>query len=189
MKRDPNTDTPNFFSFARDYLHTYMPTVRGLSPRTIEAYRISLECFLSYLADHDNVEREHLSFDHFDRRHLKAWLAWMVDDRHYASKTIALRLSAVKAFLAYSSHEDITLVALSQAARALKAPAQPRKPVDYLTTPQIRAILAAHTARSEVAISGSAICRSDIPVRSSIHWLLVCTICSSSKFVSTRGGV
>ena len=32
-----------------------------------------------------------------------------------------------------------------QAARALKAPAQPRKPVDYLTPPQIRAILAAHT--------------------------------------------
>jgi site-specific recombinase XerD len=90
MKRNPSTDAPNFFSFARDYLHTYMPTVRGLSPRTIEAYRISLECFLSYLADHDNVEREHVSFDHFDRRHLKAWLAWMVDDRHYASKTIAL---------------------------------------------------------------------------------------------------
>jgi hypothetical protein len=93
MKRDPSTDAPNFFSFARDYLHTYMPTLRGLSPRTIEAYRISLECFLSYLVDHDNVEREHVSFDHFDRRHLKAWLTWMVDDRHYAPRTIALRLA------------------------------------------------------------------------------------------------
>ena len=30
MRRDPRTDTPNLFSFARDYLHTYMPRVRGL---------------------------------------------------------------------------------------------------------------------------------------------------------------
>jgi integrase/recombinase XerD len=148
MKHDPKTNAPNFFSFARDYLHTYMPTIRGLSPRTIEAYRISLECFLNYLVDHDNVEREHVSFDHFDRPHLKAWLAWMVDDRHYASKTIALRLSAIKAFLDYSSHEDITLVALSQAAKNLRSPASPKTPIEYLSEPETRAILAAFTGRT-----------------------------------------
>jgi len=117
MKRDPNTDAPNFFSFARDYLHTYMSKVQGLSPKTVEAYRISLECFLDYLTGIEHITRAHVSFDHFDRPHLKAWLAWMVNERQYAPTTIALRLSAVKAFLAYSSHEDITLVAFSQATR------------------------------------------------------------------------
>jgi site-specific recombinase XerD len=145
MRRDPATGDPDFFSFARDYLHVYMPRVRALSPKTIEAYRISLECFLGYLAETEHVEREHVSFDHFDRQHLKAWLAWMTDHQGYAPKSVTLRLSAVKAFLAYAAQEDITLIALSQAARALKAPAQPRKPVAYLTPPQIRAILAAHT--------------------------------------------
>ena len=145
MRRDPATGDPDFFSFARDYLHVYMLRARALSPKTIEAYRISLECFLGYLAETGHTGREHVCFDHFDRPHLKAWLAWMTDHQGYAPKTVTLRLSAVKAFLAYAAQEDITLVALSQAARALKAPAQPRKPVDYLTTPQIRAILAAHT--------------------------------------------
>jgi integrase/recombinase XerD len=148
MKRGPNTDTPNFYSFARDYLHTYMPTVRRMSPKTIEAYRISLECFLSYLKDHDNVEAAHVSFDHFDRAHLKAWLAWMANDRHYASRTVALRLTAVKAFLAYSSHEDITLVALSQAAKNLRSPATPKTPIEHLTEPETRAVLAAFTGRT-----------------------------------------
>jgi integrase/recombinase XerD len=145
VRRDPATGAPDFFSYARDYLHVYMPRVRAISLKTIEAYRISLECFLGYLDQTGHVPREHVSFDHFDRSHLKSWLAWMTDQQGYAPKTVTLRLSAVKAFLAYAAQEDITLIALSQAARALKAPAQHRKPVDYLTPPQIQAILAVHT--------------------------------------------
>ena len=107
MKRDPKTDIPNFFNFAREYLHIYLPTVQRRSPKTIEAYRISLECLLDYLADHEHIERARVSFDHFDRQHLKSWLAWMSTQRNYAPKTIALRLSAVKAFLTYCSYEDV----------------------------------------------------------------------------------
>ena len=84
MKRDPRTDAPNFYRFARDYLHAYLPTVQGHSPRTIEAYRISLECFIDYLTDIEHIDRAEVSFDHFERQHLKAWLAWMIaqlDDR------------------------------------------------------------------------------------------------------------
>jgi site-specific recombinase XerD len=145
MKRDPHTDAPNFFSFARDYMHVYLPKVRGLSPKTIEAYRISLECFLTYLAEAEHVQRDQVSFDHFERPHLKGWLVWMGEQRHYAPKTIALRLTAIKAFLAYSSHEDITLIALHQAAKALRAPTSPQRPIEYLTEPETRAVLAAFT--------------------------------------------
>jgi len=148
MKRDPATGAPDFYTFARDYLHIYLPTVTRRSPNTIEAYRISLECFLDYLADHEHIERAHVSFDHFDRKHLKGWLAWMSDQRHYAPRTIALRLTTLKAFLTYCSGEDITLVALSQAAKALRAPASARKPIEYLTEPETRAVLAAFTGRT-----------------------------------------
>lgn len=151
MRRDPRTDAPDFFSFARDYLHAYMPKTRGLSPKTIEAYRISLECFLQYLAEVEHIRRDRVSFDHFERQHLKGWLTWMADHRHYTPKTVMLRLSAVKAFLAYASQEDITLVTLHQAAKALKAPPGPKTPIEYLTEAQTRAILAAfigQTAKS-----------------------------------------
>ena len=98
--------------------------------------------------EREQIEREHVTFDHFDRPRLKAWLAWMNDDRGYKPKTIRLRLSAIKAFLAYSSAEDIRLVALSQAAKTLRAPACPQAPIKYLTDDETRAILAAHTGQT-----------------------------------------
>ena len=148
MRRDPRTDAPDFFTFARDYLHSYMPTVRHLSPKTVEAYRISLECFLTFLTAHDHLPRERVTFNLFDRAHLKAWIGWLADDQHYAARTIALRLSAIKAFLAYAAAEDLTLVALNQAARALKAPAAAKRPIEYLTGPETTAVLGAFTGRT-----------------------------------------
>lgn len=46
MKRHHLTDELNVWALARDFLHAYMPKMRGLSPNTIQAYRISLESFL-----------------------------------------------------------------------------------------------------------------------------------------------
>ena len=148
MKRDRHTAAPDFYAFARGYLHTYLPTVQRRSPKTIEAYRISLECFLAYLAETEGIERAHVTFEHLERDHLKGWLTWMIDQRHYAPATVALRLSTMRAFLAYCSAEDITLVALSQAANALRAPASPRKPIEYLTAPETQAVLAAFSGRT-----------------------------------------
>ncbi|AGF71134.1 tyrosine-type recombinase/integrase [Corynebacterium halotolerans] len=148
MKRDPATDQANVWVFARDFLHAYLPNVRGLSVKTIEAYRISLECFLVFLTDHEHVERAHVTFDHFDRSHLKAWLTWMNTDRGYAPRTITLRLSAIKAFLSYAAAEDLTLIAVHQAAQTLKTPPTAKAPIEYLTDDETRAVLAAHTGKT-----------------------------------------
>ena len=143
MKRDPHTSTPNFWGFARNYLHDYMPKVRALSPRTIEAYRISLECFVSFLTDEKHLYRKNIGFDHFQRPMLKEWLIWMRETKHYQPKTVSLRLTAITAFLAFAAQEDLTLVALHDTAKALKAPTAPRKPIEYLEAHETAAVLAA----------------------------------------------
>ncbi|TFB78254.1 integrase [Cryobacterium flavum] len=143
MKRDPLTSTPNFWGFARNYLHDYMPRVRALSPRTIEAYRISLECFVSFLTDEKQLNRKNISFVHLERPMLKEWLTWMRETKHYQPKTVSLRLTAITAFLAFAAQEDLTLVALHDTAKTLKAPTAPRKPIEYLEANETAAVLAA----------------------------------------------
>lgn len=148
MKRHPVTDAPDFWVFARDFLHAYLPSVRCASVRTIEAYRISLECFLSYLTGNAHIARSDVTFDCFDRAQLKAWLAWMNEHKNYAPRTVTLRLTAVRTFLAYAAAEDLTLVALHNAAGTLRPPAIPKTPIEHLAEDQTRAILAAHTGRT-----------------------------------------
>ncbi|MEO7081836.1 MAG: tyrosine-type recombinase/integrase, partial [Flavobacteriales bacterium] len=144
MKRDTSSDSPSFWGYARNYLHEYMPKVRALSPKTIEAYRISLECFVDYLVDELHVERNDIGFDHFERKFIKGWMIWMRETKRYEPKTVGLRLTAARAFLRYASQEDLRLVALHEAASSLKAPGMVKKPIDYLQENETAAILAAY---------------------------------------------
>ena len=146
MKRDPTTGASNFYTFTRDYLHTYLPTVARRSPKTIEAYRISLECFLHYLADHDRRARPR------QLRPLRAATPQGLAGLDEPAGTTRRHRAAAEhhqAFLTYCSGEDITLVALSQAARPV--PTGPaRWPIRYLTESETRAVLAAFTGRTEI---------------------------------------
>ena len=38
MKRTTHEPTPDFWSYARNYLHDFLPKVRALAPRSIEAF-------------------------------------------------------------------------------------------------------------------------------------------------------
>ncbi|MFB9164920.1 tyrosine-type recombinase/integrase [Arthrobacter psychrochitiniphilus] len=144
MKNTKREAVPDFWGYARNYLHHFLPQVRNLAPRSIEAYRITLESYIHYLVTEKQVPCQAISFDDFDRQIIKDWMVWMRQLKNYEPATIGLRLSAIKAFLSFTAAEEITLVALYQGAKTLKAPATPRKPIEYLQENETTAVLAAH---------------------------------------------
>ena len=145
MKHNPDTGAPDFFVFARNFLHSYLGNVRQCSPATITAYRLSLECFLTFLTDANHRPRTTVTFDDCTRVTVKAWIEWMNTTKKYAPRTVTLRLTALRSFLAFSAADDLTLIATSQAVADVKPPRIPANPIDHLPTDHTRALLSAFT--------------------------------------------
>ena len=88
-KRNGNDGTASFWGMARSFLYDYCTRVRGLSPKTVEAYRISLECAIGFIVRSGTPKAE-ITFDDFERAKVKEWVAWMRDGKGYAPKTVGL---------------------------------------------------------------------------------------------------
>ena len=113
--------------------------------KTVEAYRIALECYVTYLADVEGVARPDVTFDHLERPHVRAWATWMAGEPGYAPRTVALRLAAMRSFLAYCGSEDASLVALHEQASTVRGPKIPKEPIAHLDADELAALLSAET--------------------------------------------
>ena len=87
---------PDFWQYARNFLHDYLPKSRNLSPHTIASYKQSMTCYIDYLEMQWGVERQNISFGDFSRKQVKAYLIWMNRVQHLAAKTCNLRLTALR---------------------------------------------------------------------------------------------
>lgn len=76
-KTAASSGEPDFWRVARDWLHHWLPKVRGSSPKTVEAYRIGLESYVRWLETTEGTQRSHIGFGHFDRARLGRWVEWM----------------------------------------------------------------------------------------------------------------
>lgn len=151
MTRRSGRPEPSFWAYARDFLRDHCPRTRRLSPATTQAYRAGLESFIAYQADANQVERAGMAFECFQPGQVDGYATWLTHARGHAPKTVELRLTAIKAFLKYAAAQDITLMALYEAAAQVKPPRSPKKPVEYMARDATAAILAAHggtTAKS-----------------------------------------
>lgn len=132
---------PDFWQYARSFLHTYLPKVRNLSQNTIDSYKQSISYYIDYLEIQIGIERQDITFDHLNRKHVKNYLVWMNEVKNLAAKTCNLRLTALKSFMEYCSEEDITLVAIYNDVRSVHGLKEHKKSVLYMTNEAIEALL------------------------------------------------
>ncbi|MBQ9002053.1 MAG: tyrosine-type recombinase/integrase [Eggerthellaceae bacterium] len=148
MARRDSSGAASFWALARDWLHAYLPKVRCASDKTIEAYRISLECLIAFLQESRGMKRRDIGFESIDRACAKSWVEWMRDVRGYAPKTVGLRLTALKSFLSYCAAEDVAICAIRDQVASVKGPKAARKPVEHLAEHETAALLSAFSGRT-----------------------------------------
>lgn len=141
MKKTKNKTNPDFWIYARSFLHVYLPKIRNLSPNTIEAYKQGITVYINYLKSQLQIERSEITFNCFSREILKDYLIWMLETNKWAIKTCNLRITAIKSFLEYCANEDITLVAVYNDVCRIRSLKEHKKTVKYMSTNAIQVLL------------------------------------------------
>ncbi len=133
----------DFWQLARQYLHNYMPVTRNLSDKSVEAYKQSLKTYLQYLEDEKSLVNKQVGFDAFTRDNIKGFIAWM-KNKNCASKTINLKLTAIRSFLKFCSEEDFELRGIYTEVCSIKKVKEEKHPIVYLQPIATSAILSAY---------------------------------------------
>lgn len=137
------TKTADFWILARRFLHDYMPVTRNLSDKSVEAYKQSLKVYLEFLELEKGISNEKVNFDSFTRDSIRDFISWLTD-KTCSTKTINLRLTAIRSFLKYCSEEDFELRGIYTDVCSIKKVKEEKKPIVYLQPEATTAILAAY---------------------------------------------
>ncbi|SNT12521.1 Site-specific recombinase XerD [Anaerovirgula multivorans] len=137
----------NFWILARIYLHDYMPVVRNLSDKSVETYKQSLKTYLRFLEELKSLSNEAVTFDAFSRNNVKDYISWL-KEQDYSSKSINLKLTAIRSFLNYCSEEDFELRGIYTEVCSVKKLKEEKKPIQYLQATATSAILSAYDTKT-----------------------------------------
>lgn len=136
----------SFWQLARNYLHDYMPVIRNLSDKSVEAYKKSLNTYLRFLKESRTIVNEEVTFDAFTRDDIKDFVAWLKENC-YSPKSINLKLTAIRSFLKYCSEEDFELRGVYSDVCTIKKQKEEKRPIEYLQPAVTTAILSAYDTK------------------------------------------
>lgn len=116
---------------------------RQASPHTIASYRDSFRLLLKFAAERLGKEPSELTLTDLDAPFVGAFLHHLEQDRGNSARTRNARLAAVRAFFRYIAFEELQQSALIQRVLAMPNKCAEKKSIDFLSRPEIEALLSA----------------------------------------------
>lgn len=116
---------------------------RQVSPHTIASYRDTFRLLLEFAYKQLKKPPSKLSFDDLTAPFVGAFLDHIQSDRHNSSRTRNLRLTAIRSFFHYAAFQEPSRSAHIQRVLAIPTKRQDRPLIDFLTYPEIEALLTA----------------------------------------------
>jgi site-specific recombinase XerD len=115
-----NGPPPSFPALVQEFFTHHIVNQRALSPRTVAAYRDTFILFLGFAQERLGKLPTALSLADITAELVLAFLDYLEKVRHNAVRSRSARLAALRAFLKFASHRDVS--ALHTIERALGVP-------------------------------------------------------------------
>jgi integrase/recombinase XerD len=139
---------PSFPTLLQRFFVEYLRQHRAVSPSTVAAYRDTFRLLLAFAERTIGKVPTSLKLDDLDAELILGFLDHLERERGNSVRSRNARLAAIRSFLKYAAHQDLT--ALATIERCLSIP-QKRcdKPVlGFLSRPEMETIIAAPDCRS-----------------------------------------
>ena len=135
---------PSTFSeLLQAYFTQYLMGERNASPHTIANYRDTFRLIIAFAKKCLNKPPTELAIHDLDASFVIRFLDHLEKDRGVTPRSRNVRLAAIHSFFNYAALQEPAVGAVAQRVLAIKNKRYAKKPVDFLTRPEIDALLAA----------------------------------------------
>jgi integrase/recombinase XerD len=132
-----------FSELLQAYFTDYLMRERNFSPRTIANYRDTFRLVIAFAQRQLNRPPTRLAIHDLDATFVVRFLDHLETERGVQPQSRNVRLAAIHSFFNYVALQEPAAGAVAQRVLAIKSKRWARKPVEFLTQPEISALLAA----------------------------------------------
>ncbi|MEQ8730500.1 MAG: tyrosine-type recombinase/integrase [Marinovum algicola] len=136
---DP-ASSPTFSTLLQRFFVEHLGHQRAVSPRTIAAYRDTFRLLLSFAETRIGKAPTALELVDLDARMILGFLDHLEADRKNGARSRNARLAALRSFLKYAAHHDLTALPVIEQALAIPMKRFDRPMLGFLSRPEMQAI-------------------------------------------------
>lgn len=135
------TTAPSFAMLVQRFFAEHLTHHRAVSPRTVAAYSDTFRLLLQFVERHTGKSPTDLKLVDLDAKLLLAFLDHLECDRKNGARSRNARLAALRSFLKYAAHHDLSALGVIEQALAVPMKRFDRPMLGFLTRKEIQTIL------------------------------------------------
>ena len=136
------TDTaPSFPTLLQRFFVDHLRQQRAVSPCTVAAYRATFKLLLAFAEKRIGKSPTDITLPDLNADLILAFLDHLERERANSVRSRNARLSAIRVFLKYAAHEDLTALAVIERSLAVPQKRHDKPVLGYLTRPEVHAII------------------------------------------------
>ena len=133
---------PALFQGIRKFLTEDMPIVRKKSANTVDAYRYTLNLFLTFLREKYDKLLGSVTVKDFCQSNILEFMDWLMEVRGNKASTVNLRLKHMKRFCRFLMDENILMISeLSSIQKIADIPNATEDTIRFLSVQETKQIL------------------------------------------------